>query len=247
VRALYHHARAAAYALGEYQLDLLGNPKLIILPAPWVLNQAAWEKLLVKVREGAVLLVSGRIDLDEHFQPRERARELDIGYEAGVLVTRENPVEWAGQRAWFTYAGDKTTLLDRGFLKSDRTYAEKVIGKGKILYFALPLELSEDLASIGSVYRFALQEAGVRPVYTTNTDDSGILICPTRLEGGTLYVLTSESSSRSPFTFRDLTSGREFQVKLPPGRAALLLVTTKGEVAASYNWESIPVTVDGTQ
>lgn len=245
VRALYHHARAAAYAVGEYQLDLLGNPKLIILPAPWVLHQQAWEKLLDKVREGAVLLVSGRIDLDEHFQPRDRARELGIGYEPGVLVTRENPVEWAGQRAWFTYAGDKTTLIDRAFLPSDQTYVEKPLGKGKILYFALPLELSEDLANIGSVYRFALKQAGVRPVYTTETDDPGMLICPTRLEGGTLYVVTSESSSRRPLAFHDVSSGRDFQVKLPPGRAALLLITHKGEIAASYNWDSIPVTVDG--
>ncbi len=245
VRALYHNARAAAYAVGEYQLDLLGNPRLMILPAPWVLSQQAWEKLLAKVREGAVLLVSGRIDLDEHFQPRERARDLGIGYEPGVLLTRENPVEWAGQRAWFTYAGDKTTLLDRGFLPSDQTYAEKTLGKGKILYFPLPLEMSEDLANIGSVYRFAMKQAGVRPVYTTETDDPGMLICPTRLESGTLYVLTSESSSRRPLAFHDVASGRDFQVKLPPGRAALLLVTDKGEVAASYNWESIPVTVGG--
>lgn len=238
VRALYHQARAAAYAVGEYQLDLLGNPKLMILPAPWVLSQPAWERLLAKVSDGAVLLVSGRIDLDEHFQPRERAQELGIGYQPGALLTRENPIEWAGQRAWLSYAGDKCTLLDRGFLPAGQTYAEKALGKGKVLYFALPLELNENLAALGAVYRFALEQAGVRPVYTTDSDDPGMLICPTRLENGTLHVLTSESSSERPLSFRDLASGRDFQVKLPPGRAALLLVTNKGEVAARYNWAS---------
>ena len=39
VRALYHEARASAYVVGEYQTELLGNPRLIILPAPWVLSQ----------------------------------------------------------------------------------------------------------------------------------------------------------------------------------------------------------------
>ena len=51
----------------------------------------------------------------------------------------------------------------------------------------------------------------------------------------------------APNAAASVMAGREFQVKLPPGRAAVLLVTTKGEVAASYNWESIPVAVDGTQ
>jgi hypothetical protein len=33
VRALYHHARASAYVVGEYQIELLGRPRLILLPS----------------------------------------------------------------------------------------------------------------------------------------------------------------------------------------------------------------------
>ena len=40
VRALYHYARASAYVVGEYQIQLLGDPRLIILPSPWVLHTA---------------------------------------------------------------------------------------------------------------------------------------------------------------------------------------------------------------
>src|SRR5208283_3685212 len=42
VRALYQYARGEAYAVGEYQTDRLGNPKLIILPSPLALDSTAW-------------------------------------------------------------------------------------------------------------------------------------------------------------------------------------------------------------
>src|SRR5262249_40629254 len=67
VRALYQHARGSAYVVGEYQLELLGDPRLIILPSPWVLSEPAWAALVAKVRAGATLLVTGPFHMDEHF------------------------------------------------------------------------------------------------------------------------------------------------------------------------------------
>jgi hypothetical protein len=238
VRALYHYARSSARVVGEYQIELLGDPKLIILPSPWVLNQIAWDAILAKVRAGATVLVSGRFDLDEHFHPTLRQREIGLDYRAGPLATRENPIEWPGGKSWLTYSGDKTTHLERAFLESGRSYAEVSVGLGKILYFPLPLELNDNLPAIGDVYRFALQRAQVKPTYTSEVQDAGILICPTRLPEATLYVVTSESSSSSPLAFVDSASGRRLSGQLPPGRAALLLLSRKGEVLADYNWTS---------
>ncbi len=51
VRTLYGFARSEAYMVGEYQLDLLGNPKLIILPSPWILSERAWDRLLQAVNQ----------------------------------------------------------------------------------------------------------------------------------------------------------------------------------------------------
>jgi len=238
VRALYHYARSSAYVVGEYQIEMLGDPKLIILPSPWVLNRKAWDVILVKVRAGATLLVSGRFDADEHFHPTARQHEVGLDYVAGPLATRENPIEWPGGRSWLTYSGDKTTHQDRAFLESGRSFAEVPVGKGRILYIPLPLELNDNLQAIGDVYKFALSRAQVKPTYTTETQDAGILICPTQLQDATLYVITSETSSSSPLTFVDLDSGKRLSGKLPPGRAALLLLSHKGEVLANYNWTS---------
>ncbi len=148
VRALYNYTRQSAYAVGEYQLQLLGDPKLIIVPAPWILHQEAWDQLMVKVRAGATLLISGRIDADEHFWSRPtRTQGWAPDYKSGLLTTRENVLSWPGGTAALTYPGDKTTLLERGVLPDGATFLEATLGSGRLIYVALPLELGESLDS----------------------------------------------------------------------------------------------------
>jgi hypothetical protein len=236
VRALYHYARTEAYAVGEYQIGMLGNPKLIILPSPFTLAQDAWQAILEKVKGGAILLVSGRFDQDAHFHTTARQMEIGLNYESGPLTIRENLLKWPGGEAHLTWTGDKTTYLDRAFLADGSTWAERTLGKGKILFASLPIELNENLQAAGDVYRYAVSLAGVAPTYTTNLKDSGILICPTRFPHATLYVLTSESGE-AEVSFRDRISGKQFSGRLAPGHAALLLVGNDGTVIAAYNWK----------
>ena len=232
VRALYHEARALADVVGEYQVELLGNRRLILLPSPWALSARAWDALLEKVRGGATLLVTGRFDADEHFRPTDRQRAIGLDYEPGILATRDNPVRWPGGAGRAVFSGDKNTYLEQALLPGGATFARRSVGKGQVLFFTLPLELNDDLRLLGDVYRWALAEAKVEPVYRTTLDDPGVLICPAVLETGTLYVLTSESSVGREVRFRDVASGRDLRVDLAPGRAALLLVTRGGEVVS---------------
>ncbi len=218
VRALYNYARAEAYAVGEYQIELVGDPKLIVLPSPSTLTATAWEAIRKKVEGGATLLVSGRFE--------------QIGPPVEPLAIRENLLKWPEGEARLVYGGDKTTFLDRSGLSS---WDEKSLGKGRILFSPLPLELNDNVQAVGDVYRYALKVAGVVPAYSTGLRDPGILICPTRFPHATLYVLASESSQEA-VSFRDRTSGKEFGGRLEAGRAALLLVGEDGSLLASYNW-----------
>ena len=120
-------------------------------------------------------------------------------------------------------------------LADGSSWTEQPLGKGRVLYSPLPLELNDNLEAVGDVYRYALKTAGVAPAYSTSLQDPGILICPTRFPHATLYVLASESSQRE-VSFRDRSSGKEFSGRLEPGRAALLLVGDDSSVLASYNW-----------
>jgi len=238
VRALYQYARATAFAIGEYQLSKMPDAKLIIVPAPWVLSQDAWQELMAKVEAGATVLISGRIDADSHWQSvPSRTNNWAVGYTEEALRTRYAEVVWPGDSVRLSYSGDKTTYLDRGVLGGSKTFANIPLGKGHILYFALPLELSDQLSAIGRIYKYAMEQAGVSAAYETTCKDPGILICPTVLHDGTLYVLTSESTDIAPIDFLDRLSGKEFHIGLNPGRAALMLVAKDGKVIASYNME----------
>ena len=223
--------------MGEYQIELLGNPKLIILPSPFELDEKTWQILLEKVKAGATLLVTGRFDEDAHFHPTGRQTEVGLEYQPGLLTIRENILKWPEGEARLSYGGDKTTYLDRAVLPDGSTWDEKTLGKGKILFTALPLEFNDNLQAVGDVYRYALKTAGVIPTYSTTLQDSGILICPTQFPHATMYVLTSESDQRE-VSFRDQRSGKEFSGKLDPGRAALLLIGEDGSVLAAYDWKA---------
>jgi hypothetical protein len=148
---------------------------------------------------------------------------------------RENAFDFPGGEEALEYAGMKTTVLSRAILPDGKDWAEKPLGKGRILFSALPLELNGNLRAVADVYGYALKVANIAPVYSTTLKDPGILICPTRFPKATLYVLTSESN-RSEVSFVDLRSGRKFVGMLPSGRAALLLVGTDGKLLASYHW-----------
>ncbi|HEY1218268.1 MAG TPA: beta-galactosidase [Bryobacteraceae bacterium] len=235
VRALYQYARAEAYAVGEYQIELLGNPKLIILPAPRGLTRESWEAIRGKVEAGATLLVSGAFDGDPSFHPAGRQDAIGLPFQPGPLTLRETLLQWPDHQARLTFGEDKTTFLDRAVLPDGGTWAEKPLGKGRILFSALPLELNDNVQAIGDVYRYALKMAGVAPTYSTTVADPGILICPTRYPQATLYVLTSEAPGQE-VTFRDGASGKTFRGKLDAGRAALLLVGADGSLLATYNW-----------
>ncbi len=236
VRSLYHYARAAAFVTGEYQLSQMPNARLIIVPAPWILNQDAWNLLMSKVKAGATLLISGRIDADEHWLPvPERTQNWNVDYASAALTTREAVVKWPGGSAHLSYSTDRTTYAERGVLGGEQTFLDLPLGKGRILYFALPLELADQLDEVGRIYKYAMKRAGVRTAYETSCEDPGILICPTQLPDATLYVLTSESTGTAPVEFTDSMSGKSFRINLSPGRAALLLVSKDGHVLSSYN------------
>ena len=235
VRALYQYARGEAYAVGEYQTARLGNPKLIIFPSPLALDSTAWEDILAKVRNGSVLLVTGPFDRDAHFHSAGRREQIALPYEDAMLTTRESMLKWPEGEARLTFGGDRTTYLDRAVLPGGATWAEKSLGKGKILLAAFPLELNDNLEAIGSVYRYAMKVAGVTPTYSAAVNDPGMLICPTQFPHATLYMLTSESTGRD-ISFRDLKSNKDFSAHLEPGHAALLLVGEDGAIIASYNW-----------
>jgi len=235
VRALYNYARGQAYAVGEYQPELLGEPKLILLPSPMGLTDEAWSAIEKRVRAGAVLLVTGPFADDAHMHATGRQDAVGIPYSKELLTLREEAFHFPGGDEQLSFGGTKTNTLSRAMLAGGEEWVETPLGKGRILFAALPLELNDNLQAVGDVYRYALKTAQIAPVYTTTVKDPGILICPTVFAKATLYVLTSETETRE-VAFTDTRSGKTLTGTLAAGRAALLLVGADGKLLASYRW-----------
>ena len=235
VRALYGYARSQAYAVGEYQIELLGHPKLILLPAPQGLTEKAWQAILDRVNGGATLLVTGPFDGDPHLHSTGRAQTAGIGYTSVPLTIREQLVKFPWGEERVSFGGMKTTTLTQADVTDGAGWVEKKVGSGRILFSPLPLELSDDLEVIGNAYGYAIKAAGVAPVYSTSLTDPGILIVPTIFPKATMYVITSESNQR-PVAFTDARSGKAIAGNVEPGGAAILVVGTDGKVNAEWNW-----------
>jgi hypothetical protein len=235
VRALYQYAHAQAYVVGEYQTELLGSPKLILLPSPYGLTDSAWQAIEKRVLAGAVLLVTGPFGGDPHLHATDRQEAVGLPYALTPLTLRNAVLSFPGGDESLIFSGSKTTSLNQATLPDGTEWVEKDFGKGRILFSALPIELNDNLEAVGDVYRYAIKLSQVMPAYTTAIHDPGMLICPTQYGSATLYVLTSESN-RQQVSFTDARSGASFSGRLPSGRAALLLVGTDGKLLASYHW-----------
>ena len=236
VRVLFQHNRVEAYAVGEYQIATLGTPRLIILPSAYGLTNSAWEAIEARVREGATLLVSGPFDADEHLHPAGRAQKLGMNVGLAPLQLREESLHTPFGNLPLEFGGMTTTILDRATLPGGKNFDELPLGKGKVIFSALPLELNSNLKSIARVYEYAIKAAGVGRTYATTVTNSGLLICPTRLPHATLYVLSSETETSS-VSFTDLRSGKLFAGTLEAGRAAILLVGEHGDLLATYHFQ----------
>ena len=235
MRALYGYARSQAYAVGEYQTERLGSPKLILLPSPFVLNENAWQAIEDRVKAGAVLLVTGPFDEDAHFHKTERQDSIGLPYRTEALTIRDHLMHFPGGEERLSFSGEQITVLSRATLANNEDWLEKPLGRGKILFSSLPLELNDNLQALGDVYSYALKTANAAPVYTTTLKDPGILICPTLFPKATLYVITSESNQQE-VNFEDVRSGSRFAGTLASGRAAMLLVGIDGKLLSAYGW-----------
>lgn len=235
VRVLFQQNRVEAYALGENQIGTLGRPKLILLPSPFGLTEAAWAGIEARVRDGAVLLISGPFGADEHLHDVGRMQRLGLAGTLAPLQLRNETLHTPFGDVPLRYDGLSTTVLDRVKMADGRDFVDMPLGKGRILFAAFPIEMNSDADSIAKVYEHALKLADVSHTYTTAINNPGILICPTRLPHATLYVLTSETED-STVSFMDKRSGKLFSGRLDAGRAALLLVGERGDLLTSYNW-----------
>jgi hypothetical protein len=226
VRVMHYECQTPMRVAGEYALEREFIPaRLILLPCPQVFTSAAWNALLAAVRKGSTLLVTGVIDRDEHWIPVDRSAEL--GLRAAIApVAQEEDLRLDGADLQAGFHGDSFQRIEKAVV-GDQELAEVrtiPLGAGKIIWCPLPLETATESAAVAKLYRYALNQANLRPLFSTDRTDPSVLIRPSLFARSVLYTMISESAQHRQIALTHTENGARVNVSLPPQRAAHVLL-----------------------
>jgi hypothetical protein len=238
VRALAYYNRLPLYVIAENQIEKLGSPKLAILPSPQAFTETAWRSLLKYVKDGGNLLVTGPLDRDEHWHIAHRAAELKLEAAAEPLVYHNAVLRLDGHDVALTFDQQKQSLLDSLRFRDGSTMKVISWGAGRIFWAAYPVELAEGSQPAADLYAYVAGKVGLKPVLDLVSPLSpGILVYPTVLESGVLYVMASESADSAKIDLRDRTTGVRLTLTLPAQHAAMALIGREEKtVVAKYGF-----------
>lgn len=237
VRAMHYHCGVTMSGVSEYGLDRLHYaPQLIVLPSARILSDAAWQRLVEFAEEGATLLVTGPIDFDEHWLSAPRLVRFDIT--TGIRpVAQEENLELDGEVLRLSYRGEKIQRVEKAVANGGTTARVMTtqVGRGRLIWSPLPVELAQQLEPTAALYRYALAQAGVAPRFATRRLDPGVLIYPAVYRDAVLYAVVSELGGPTSVSFTHSETATAVEIRLPPGRAALVLVHRRdGRILGRY-------------
>ena len=225
VRALSYLDHFSAFMLAENQIGKLGSPKLVILPSPQALGDAAWSALLHYVEGGGNLLITGPVEHDEHWQTVRRAAELGLGAHAEPLVYHEAKMNIGSRAISLSFGQQQQNWLESLHFEDGSTLKELPRGKGRIYWAAYPVELSENLQAAADLYAYAAGQAGVAAAYRPLSPVApGILVYSTSFTDSLVYVFVSDSADDAPVKIQDNATGVTVELRLPAQHAAMAVI-----------------------
>lgn len=239
VRALTYYRHMPARMLPENRLADIGQPKLVILPSPQALTEAAWQQLLQYVERGGCLLVSGPVARDEHWKFFDRLSSMGLSARTLPLMVRQSSMQLpdSPETIQISFPTEIQQLPFEVLRFNDGRSVQTIArGKGHIVWATDPVELSDGYASASALYGFALKIAGVKPSFTEVLPLSpGVLAFPTELTDAVLYSFSSESLDSQQIDLLDAATGAHLRFALPAQRgAAILLRRSDGHVLSAY-------------
>jgi endo-1,4-beta-mannosidase len=235
VRAMNYACHISARMVSENNIDDIEGSKLVILPSAQLLQDASWQSLMTYVDKGGNLLLTGPVERDEHWEPRNRLRQLGIDAATATLDYRNTTVNIGVEHIEAAFASAAQRALETLVLPDGRSYMEVKHGKGTIFIVAAPVELAESPSSASAVYRHVLSTIGIAPEFEAVRLPPGVLVRTEIMKDSLLYLFVSESSRNEDIDLRDKLTGAHLKLTLPALRTNLLLLDRPtGAVHASY-------------
>lgn len=242
-------------AMGEYQLDGLADfpPKLIIVPSAHNFSTNAQNELLQHVKEkGGTILWTGPLGLNEYWEHNNRLQK-EVGSYTLSNILREEMLECDGELYPVSFGQRRIAEINKEILNKDvankqgvTTLVDVPIGKGKLIWSALPIELNEQSEVITAVYRQALSIAGVKPEleWLKGGDLPGIYGRKLTFREGYLFVFVSEYAADTTVKVKDYQTEKCYTLELERERSILFTTDKNGQIVTTYRPDAVNVLVE---
>ncbi|MCM3784230.1 beta-galactosidase [Neobacillus mesonae] len=252
-RILSYNLKQPFRAVSEYHLESLNDasPKLIMVPSPHNMDTGALEQLFDLVEsKGLTMLVTGPIGIDAYWRISRRADHL-LGERLLTNVQREEMLSINGRAYPVSFGHRRIAEASKEALSRSEstTNMDQILsiplGKGRLLWCPLPLELNGRDEPIVELYRYAMNEAEVSNEleWMNGHDLPGIYGRKLSFSGGTLYTFVSEYAWDASIEIKDKQTGVSYAFLLEKQRSVLYAVDSKGQLISVYRPEEVQIEV----
>lgn len=234
-KLLTYQLKVPFVGVGEYDLEPLKRQDfaVIFVPSAHHFETKQFEELLkIAEEKGSTIVFTGPISYDEHFIKTDRAKTL-VGETKLYGLDRFEEVTYGGKSYLFSF---DNTYVSKAFreVSADGECAIRHLGKGKLIWFASPLEICAETEKLAELYADILKECQVELSFEVKAEAgkeallSAVFVTKTTWEKGALYTLVNESSKDVGVTVKDAASGQEYSVTVPAEDVALFAIDEAG-------------------
>ncbi|MCR8642517.1 beta-galactosidase [Paenibacillus sp. N1-5-1-14] len=255
-RVLTYEMNVHFRALSEYQLDALKDQpaKLIVVPSAHNFSSEAFDQLITHVADfGATLLVTGPLRMDAYWKQVERLTE-QVGASVIGNVLREEAFDLGGKRVPLSYSARKIAKLSKELMLDSETgtasreaasLQEIAIGKGRMLWCGLPIEMNDRTESIEQLYQYAIEQCEIEPelVWEQGGDLAGIYGRKLSFKQGSLYIFVSEYGVDAEIKVADPTTNQQYDFRVESERTVMFAVDLQGKLIAVYRPEEVEISM----
>jgi hypothetical protein len=229
VRLLAERFGVVPTALSEIRLssERLRDARLVLVPAPEVLEEKAAAALLAATKAGARVLVTGAVEGDSYGRATTSLQALGI-VDAGRPLALHEPTPW-GSGGCATFEGLAQERMRRAGKPSLAALT------GSVWHEPLPLELAREVEPITALLGAALRAAGIETHPGSGGVAARILVAPKAV----LVVVVNETPDATRRRLR--VEGRTLEVPVAALGARLALFERgSGKLIALSPSEALP-------
>ncbi|MGA9503546.1 MAG: hypothetical protein WBV31_03850, partial [Terriglobales bacterium] len=184
----------------------------------------------------------GPVEYDEHWQHAGRAGQVKLEAHTVPLTYHNASLRLKDRDVRLSFDMQKQTWLDALRFNDGSTFEEIPYGKGRVFWAAYPVELAEGTQAAADLYTYVAGRVGIEPLFELGAEveatmSPGVLIYPTVLEDGVMYVMVSDAGEDTRIDLRDKLTGARINLLLPGQHAAIAVIGKREKaVVAKYGF-----------